>query len=143
MQWIRGVLGVDPAAPMQDSHDQVVAEFNAEMAKIKAAGSLDGQHYTNYVEQVKELKREKRHQEAIALLERLVESTEAESKSASFILGVAPWYYEQLAIIFRKEGRLADEITILERYAAQPKAPGVGPSRLSERLATARRRAKP
>ena len=40
--------------------------------------------------------------------------------------GVVPWYHEQLAIIYQKQERLDDEVAGLQRYAAQPKAPGVG-----------------
>lgn len=95
-------------------------------------------HYTDAVEQVKQLKREKRHDEAIALLHELVEETEAEARKNGPGWGVAPWYYEQLAILYRKERRYADEVNILERYANQPHSPGVGPAKLAERLDKAR-----
>ncbi len=100
-------------------------------------GHVDGKHFTAYVDQVRQLKREQRHDEAIALMLKLIGATEAESKDSGGNSGVAPWYYEQLAIIYRKEKRLADEIAILERYARQTKAPGVGPQRLAERLTIA------
>lgn len=96
------------------------------------------QHYTDAVEQVKQLKREKRHDEAIALLHELVEETEAESRENGPGWGVAPWYYEQLAILYRKERRYADEVNILERYTSQTHAPGAGPEKLAERLKKAR-----
>lgn len=98
------------------------------------SGTVDGKHYTDFVERVKQLKRERRHDEAISLLLKLVDATESESREAGRGLGVAPWYYEQLAIIYRKEKRYADEVSILERYATQPKAPGVGPAKLAARL---------
>ncbi len=81
---------------------------------------------------------QKRNAEAIALLLELVDATENESKQAGPGWGVAPWYYEQLAILYRREGGCNDEVTILERYQAQPKAPGVGPAKLAERLLKAR-----
>ena len=52
--------------------------------------------------------------------------------------GVAPWYYEQLAIIYRKMKNFQAEIDILERYKKQEKAPGIGPSKLAARLIKAR-----
>ena len=51
---------------------------------------------------------------------------------------VAPWYYEKLAIIYRKQKRYGDEIAILERFERQPKAPGALPKKLAERLVKAK-----
>ena len=98
----------------------------------KSAGFVDGKHFTEYVDEVKRLRREKRNDEAIGLLLRLVDATEAESIANS--CGVAPWYFEQLAICYRKLGRLDDEIRILERFSRQPHAPGVQPPKLLARL---------
>ncbi len=103
------------------------------------AGYVQGRHYTEHVEDVKQLKRERRHREAIDLLLKLAEATEAEARVEGW--GVAPWYYEQLAILYRKEQRLDDEIEILERYEAQHKARGVLPGQLADRLKKARLRA--
>lgn len=111
-------------------------------ARINKYRGLDlGQqrdHYTDAVELVKQLKREKRHDEAISLLQELIAETEADAEAAGEGRGVAPWYYEQMAILFRKERRYKDEIAILERYARQPKASGAGPQKLAERLKKAR-----
>jgi hypothetical protein len=92
---------------------------------------------TDKVDEVKELKRAGKSSEAIALLQECIDSME---KNAENLGGVAPWYYEQLAILFRKEKRLADEIEVLERYSGQLKGPGVGPEKLAERLRKARER---
>ena len=85
---------------------------------------------------VKAAKREGRMAEAVVLLKREVDRQEAESSQSG--LGVAPWYYEQLAIIYRKHGLLEEELEILQRYERQIKAPGRGPTRLAERLAKIR-----
>ena len=56
---------------------------------------------------------------------KLTAATESEANVDG--LGVAPWYYEQLAIIsrpHRKEKRYAEEVAILERYNDQPKGLG-------------------
>ena len=136
-----------------DSHS--VNEIMGRMNTIKEAGSDNGIHYTDNVELIKQLKRDQKYDEAIEVLLKSVELTENESKKASSIpvhedkfsflsegrsttWGVAPWYYEQLAIIYRKQKRFAEEVSILERYASQPKAPGVGPKKLAERLIKAR-----
>lgn len=62
-----------------------------------------------------------------------------ELESASEGFGVAPWYYEQLAIIYRKQKDYLREIEILERFAKQKHAPGVTPQKLLERLEKARK----
>ncbi len=51
---------------------------------------------------------------------------------------MASWYYEQLAILYRKEKQYDNEVEILERYERQPKAPGAGPEKLADRLMKAR-----
>ena len=99
---------------------------------------MRGKNFTDHVERVKQLKRENRHGKAIELLLKLVAATEAESKESGGPSGVAPWYYEQLAIIYRKEKRYSDEVAILERYEKQPKAQGAGPGKLDKRLKQAR-----
>lgn len=106
--------------------------------KYSPPKSDDGGHYTDYVERVKQLKSEKRNEEAILLLLRLVDEIEKEAKSKGDGWGVAPWYYEQLAILYKKEHQHDNELTILERYERQPKAPGAGPKKLANRLLKAR-----
>jgi hypothetical protein len=93
-------------------------------------------HYTDFVSQVKYLKQKKRYNEATDLLLKLVDETEREAKREGH--GVAPWYYEQLAVIYRMEKRISDEVSILERYERQSKAPGALPEKLAERLQKAR-----
>ncbi len=101
-------------------------------------GFVEGKHYTDHVERVEQLKRKGQHSKAIKLLQKLVTATEAESKDSEGPSCVAPWYYEQLAIIFRKEKRYGDEVAILERYEGQPKAPGESPAKLAKRLKRAK-----
>ena len=135
MRWFKKLFGIqDDNNQSYIEEDIVVDEFNSEQSQISEADSVDGFHYIDYVEQIKKLKKEKKHQEAIYLLLKLVDATESESKEAGKGWGVAPWYYEQLAIIYRKEKRYADEIAILERYMVQEKAPGAGAAKLAERL---------
>ena len=98
-----------------------------------------GEHFTEYVNDVRELKRQNRLDDASVLLLALIEATEAESLEKSW--GVAPWYYEQLAIVRRKLRDRDGEIAILERFAAQTHAPGISPPKLLARLQTLRDRA--
>ena len=48
---------------------------------------------------------------------------------------VAPWYYENLAIIYHKQKNALAELAILDRYFRQPHAPN---PKLQERLEKAR-----
>ena len=115
-------------------------------------------HYTDHIDTINELKREGRYSEAIKLLLHCVDLTESESgvippepvdpnnKLAVWlskgreprIIGVAPWYYEQLAIIYRKHKMHEEEVEILERFDQQIKSPGNMPAQLSKRLVKAR-----
>jgi hypothetical protein len=106
-----------------------------EMERIKA-GSVDGKHFTRYIEDVKQLKKEKNHTEAISLLTKLVDATEKESSVSGS--DIAPWYYEQLAIIYRKEKLINEEIEILERYEQKTKVLRDKPSKLQSRLVKAK-----
>jgi hypothetical protein len=99
-------------------------------------GYVQDKHYTEYVDSVKALKRDGNLVDAEILLLKLVDATEAEARAMGG--GVAPWYYEQLAIIYRKQKRHADEVSILERYETHEKGPGTGPDQLAHRLRTAR-----
>lgn len=99
-------------------------------------GMLRGKHYTSYVDEVRTLRRHGQNESAEKLLLQLVEVVEAEASQDG--CGVAPWYYEQLAIIYRKRQDADAEVAILERYASAPHAPGVGPEQLRKRLEKAR-----
>ncbi|MBK1685537.1 hypothetical protein [Rhodoferax fermentans] len=79
-------------------------------------GNFDGRHFSTYVDQVKTLRRLKRDDCAAALLLRLLPVIEEEAVSRGPRWPVAPWYYEQLAIIYKKAKRFEDEVGILKRY---------------------------
>jgi len=104
----------------------------------------DGSAYWNRGDRIRELLRAGETAEAERILLECVEATEREGAVVlpgfRKPLGVAPAYYERLAILYAKQKRYADELAILERYAEQPKAPGVGPKKLKARLAKARAR---
>jgi hypothetical protein len=93
---------------------------------LKAAKDL----YLSLLDQITEAKRSGDAPKAERLLLEAVASTEA---SVSSQCGVNSWYYEQLAILYRKQKRLADEAAILERYAQQP-SPGPKSKGLLARL---------
>jgi hypothetical protein len=127
-----------------DSHeDQSIVEriLNKmdELARahpISKPGYYNGRHFTTYVSDVRKLLKDARLEDAESLLIKLVEATEAESNTEG--LGVAPWYYERLAIIYRRRREAQKEVTILERFLEQKFAPGAKRSKLMERLNKAR-----
>jgi len=101
-----------------------------------AHGLFKGKHYTEYVEDIKALKRHDALEEALELLNALIDAVEDEARVEG--RGVAPWYYEQAAIVCRKRRDFSGEVAVLERFASQQSAPGASPSVLLERLEKAR-----
>lgn len=103
-------------------------------------GYYQDKHHTDYVDLVKQLKRVGEYSKAERLLLALIDAIESESKKENW--GIPPWYYEQLAIIYRKQKNLLKELEILERYYQQKK--GIGPGephpKLLERLEKVRRK---
>ncbi len=99
-------------------------------------GLYNGKHYTEYVETVKSLKRKNKLDEAIFLLKNLVLAVEEEARSKNW--DIAPWYYEQLAIIYRKQKDYSSEIRILERYFQNKKDPETKPPDFVKRLEKAK-----
>lgn len=128
-------LGI--ATPAQPSRTHVSASPTAAVDK-NGPGMVRGKHFTQYVEEVRTLRRYGHEETAETLLLELVAATEAESATTGH--GVAPWYYEQLAISYKQRKDYKAEVAILERFAAQQHAPGVEPPKLLERLDKARAR---
>lgn len=75
------------------------------------AGMVNGVHYLELVEPIKQLKRDGRLDEALELCMAAVTAAEGGRFEVP-----APWYTEQAAIVLRKLGRIDDEIAVLERY---------------------------
>jgi hypothetical protein len=98
----------------------------------EAPGFHQGRHFAEWVDEVSDLRRSERLDEALTLLSHLMDATEAEAATNRW--GVAPWYYEQAAMIYRNLGDKAAEVEVLERFERQPKAHGAKPAKLAERL---------
>lgn len=99
---------------------------------IVKPGYYNGRHFTTYVSDVTNLKKQGELTEVVKLLLELIAATEAENLADG--TGVAPWYYEELAKIYRKQKDYVKEVAVLERYANQKHAPGSKPQELLERL---------
>lgn len=66
-------------------------------------GYYDGNHFTHYVDQVKDLKRDNQLEQAAELLLHLTHATKSEAQLDDS--AEAPWYEEQLGIVYRKMAR--------------------------------------
>ena len=106
-------------------------------SKTNKPGYYNGKHYTEYAGSIRILRKGGEEDTAEKLLLNLLDAVESESASKG--VGVAPWYYEQLAIIYRKRKDYLKEIEILERFARQKLATGASPPKLLERLEKARK----
>lgn len=92
-------------------------------------GMYQGVHYLQLVEPIKQLKRENRLEEALALCYQAIRGAEQDREGRE----PAPWYTEQAAIVHRKLGQHQDEIAVLERWLnLAPSALRQG-SRIAER----------
>lgn len=80
------------------------------------SGCIRGRHYTTYVEDVKDLVRAEQLDEAEELLLELLDAVELESKIDNVI---PPWYYFELAIVYRKQKEYEKEIETITRYLTQ------------------------
>ncbi len=102
-----------------------------ERAQQFKRGMVDGVHYLELVEPIKQLKRECRFEEALVLCYKAIEAAEGNAGGRE----PAPWYTEQAAIVHRKLGQKNEEIAVLKRWLARcPKAHRAGSS-IAERLA--------
>jgi hypothetical protein len=81
---------------------------------MERPGFLNGYHYSAYWPRVQELKKADQRQELEQLLLALCNATEVESNATRAM--VAPAYYLELAILYRKMGVDQQELTILTRY---------------------------
>jgi hypothetical protein len=98
---------------------QKVLERVAELTDPAEPGLYHGRHFTTYVNEVNAMIRDGREEEAESALLGLVRATEQESEVTGS--GVPSWYYERLAVIYRRRRDYGSEIAILERYCEQQK----------------------
>ena len=110
-------IRIDIWGPRAKKEDMVKKDIQFEFIKSEPdskPGYFQNKHYTEYVEIVKDLKRANEYEKAEKLLLILIKAVEAESKANEC---VPAWgYYEELAIIYRKQKLYDKEIVILEQY---------------------------
>ncbi|MDQ4212533.1 HIRAN domain-containing protein [Microbacterium sp. ASV81] len=120
-------------AEHQAGIDKMVADALAgggSRAQSFAGGMVNGVHYLQLVEPIKQLKREGRLEDALVLCTAAIQGAEAAREGRE----PAPWYTEQAAIIYRKLGRRDDEIAVLSRWLAACPPERRGGSRIKERF---------
>lgn len=87
-----------------------------ERAEQFKSGMVNGVHYLQLVEPIKQLKRDGRLDEALTLCYAAIEGAEAAARRDR--LEPAPWYSEQAAIIHRKLQQREQEVAVLKRWLA-------------------------
>lgn len=99
-----------------------------------ANGTVDGVHYLELVEPIKQAKREGRNEDALRLCYQAIEGAERGRQGRE----PAPAYTRHAAIILRKLKRLDEEAAVLERYLQWLSAEAREGHELAERLAKVR-----
>ena len=125
--WFRNKSDVSILQRIQEKIDEL-----GNSSPLVGVEYLRGRHFVTYVKDVKNFKKAGKLEEAEKLLLELVEVNEQVEKVDK--QGVAPWYYGELAKIYRKKKYYAKEVSILSRFAKQRHARGVMPKKLLERL---------
>ena len=125
-----------PTERINSSHSEKAAmvrealQGGGERAQQFKRGMVDGIHYLELIEPIKQLKREGRLEEALVLCYKAIEAAEGDAGGRE----PAPWYTEQAAIVHRKLGQKDEEIAVLKRWLTRcPKAYRAG-SNIAERL---------
>ncbi|WEV47443.1 hypothetical protein OZX62_04030 [Bifidobacterium sp. ESL0690] len=122
-QWLYSETNWPPLSPQekarsnQEYAEKLVHEAHeegGERAKQFEQGTIQGIHYLETVEPIKQLKREGRLDEALRLCYIAIEGSEKEAKATG--REPAPWHTEQAAIILRKLKRLDEEEAVLRRW---------------------------
>lgn len=85
----------------------------AELQRLRSnpAALVRGRHYTEWVEPIKQMKRDGAHVEAVHLLRECQAATMRSDQGCP-----APWYFEQEAIICRKDKHFDAELAVLQLY---------------------------
>jgi len=120
-------------AAHQQGVDRMVADALAgggARAESFAQDMVNGVHYLQLVEPIKQLKRDGRLEDALVLCYAAIEGAEANREGRE----PAPWYTEQAAIIHRKLSQRGEEVAVLQRWLAACPPERRDGSRIKERL---------
>lgn len=120
---------IERAADTTRMVDEALADGGPRATHFRR-GMLGNYHYLETVEPIKQLKRDGRLEEALALCYGAIEAAEKDRDGRE----AAPWYTEQAAIIHRKLGEQADEEAVLRRWLKHCPPERRASSRIQERL---------
>lgn len=109
---------------------QTAVQAGGDRGRQLQAGVVEGIHYLQAVEPIKQLKREGRLDEALSLCYLAIEGAENARDGRE----PAPWYTEQAAIIHRKLGQHAEEVKVLRRWMSVAPERYRDGSNIAERL---------
>lgn len=129
-------------------------DVEAADAAVKAVGMVRGRFCLEWYDQVLQLKRNEQYDEALSLLMEILAATERMQDQESVNIPITaalldgdaaevrirppgPAWTEQAAIIYRKLGRLEDELAVIDRWLARN-----GPTTKSSRATLAKMRAR-
>lgn len=140
-KFIKKALGGDP----NDGEPDAVEDYRDYRHGVEydRINEYPYNHYTQVWDDVKQLKRERRHDEVEALLLWCIEFIETETEHQDQWpqgpMAISPGYFEHLGIVYRKDGRHNDEVAVLERYMDLVDKYGHGPhDKMPPRLERAR-----
>lgn len=123
------------AAHSQQGRTRMIDEALADVLRAPeiTAGMVNGYHYTELAEPIKQLKREGRLQDALVLCYQAIDAGEKEARAKGW--SPAPAYTIHAAVIHRKLGQRAEERAVLERWMDAAPADQRDGSKVAERLA--------
>lgn len=108
----RGAVSPEESARFEEiAHRWFAVRDQLERVQSNPAARVRDRHYTEWVETVKQMKRDGDHGEALQLLTECQDATIRADGAKP-----APWWFEQAAIIHRKDGDLDAEHAVIERY---------------------------
>lgn len=84
-------------------------------AVTEAEASVRGRHFSQWPDEVRQLKREGQLEEALALCLECIDAVERAAVVDHFRMPT--WYTQNAAIIYRKLGQYVEEIDVLHRYS--------------------------
>lgn len=109
--------------------------YQAAEAVFDRAGEVDGRHYSQHTKKVRALEKSGDLAGTESLLLRLISALEHEGSFGRYGWYPPPWYYERLAMVYRKMKKPDAEIGALQSYVDLNCRNATTPdSKLSERL---------
>lgn len=97
--------------------DDWVAKYDRAERARDAAALVDGRHYTEFVAEVKALRKSGDDDAAAGLLLRLIDAVDREAQiPLAGCSGVPGWYFDQLGVIYGKKGMPNERGLLVQRH---------------------------